>query len=107
MLPAASDIYGGVELQKRILITISLVLLLTLIFALPCVASEVSTEETTELRETENYNATKGSIYDTVYTLWYWIFGDSFTTADKVCCILSVITIVWGMWSLLPRRVRG
>lgn len=93
-------------MSKKIIFLISLVLLLTIAIALPCFAEDVVLEDT-ELRDTENYNTTKGSLYDTVYTLWYWIFGDSFTTSDKVCCILSVITIVWGMWSLLPRRVRG
>lgn len=59
-----------------------------------------------ELRDSEDYNTTKGSFYDTVYTLWYWIFGDSFTTSDKVCCILSVITIVWMIYLLIPARRR-
>lgn len=59
-----------------------------------------------ELRDSEDYNTTKGSFYDTVYTLWYWIFGDSFTTSDKVCCILSVITIVWMMYLLIPGKRR-
>lgn len=59
-----------------------------------------------ELRESEDYNTTKGSFYDTVYTLWYWIFGDAFTTSDKVCCILSVITIVWMMYLLIPGKRR-
>ena len=59
-----------------------------------------------DLRESEDYNLTKGSFYDTVYTLWYWIFGDAFTTSDKVCCILSVITIVWMMYLLIPGKRR-
>ena len=59
-----------------------------------------------ELRDSEDYNTTKGSFYDTVYTLWYWIFGDCFTTSDKMCCILSVITIVWMMYLLIPGKRR-
>lgn len=59
-----------------------------------------------ELRDSEDYNTTKGSFYDTVYTLWYWIFGDCFTTSDKVCCILSVITIVWMMYLIIPGKKR-
>lgn len=50
------------------------------------------------------YVESKGSIFDLVYTFWYWIFGDAFDTSEKICTLLSVITIVWAIYLLIPRR---
>ena len=96
---------------KRIIAAGMIVMLLLALAGVPVYAAETAESETAavtegDIKESEDYNTTKGSLYDWVYTFWYWIFGDSFTTAPKVCCILSVITIVAGMIVVFKKFVR-
>ena len=95
---------------KRIISAGIIVMLLLALVAVPVFASESETvsvtEAETDIKESPDYNMTKGSLYDWIYTFWYWIFGDSFITADKVCCILSVITIVAGMIVVFKKFVK-
>ena len=95
---------------KRIISAGIIVMLLLALVAVPVFASESETlsvtESETDIKDSPDYNMTKGSLYDCVYTFWYWIFGDSFSTADKVCCLLSVITIVAGMIVVFKKFVK-
>ena len=95
---------------KRIISAGIIVMLLLAPVAVPVFASESETvsvtESETDIKDSPDYNMTKGSLYDWVYTFWYWIFGDSFSTADKVCCLLSVITIVAGMIVVFKKFVK-
>lgn len=60
--------------------------------------------EETDLIDDPAYVESKGSIFGLVYTFWYWIFGDAFDTSEKICTLLSVITIVWAIYLLIPKR---
>ena len=96
---------------KRIIAAGMIIMLLLALAAVPVYAEGTAESETTavtgaDIKESEDYNMTKGSLYDWVYTFWYWIFGDSFTTSDKVCCLLSVMTIVAGMVVVFRKFVR-
>ena len=95
---------------KRIISACIIVMLLLALVAVPVFASESETlsvtESETDIKDSPDYNMTKGSLYDWVYTFWYRILGDSFSTADKVCCLLSVITIVAGMIVVFKKFVK-
>lgn len=95
---------------KRIIAAGMIVMLLLALAAVPAYAAESETsavtEAETDIKENPDYNMTKGSLYDWVYTFWYWIFGDAFTTSEKVCCILSVMTIVAGMIVVFKKFVK-